>query len=56
MYIIVYMNTFVCFNVNYFSTHLKSFETYESHSGYCFKGCFAEKYLGLTNSNQAAHH
>ena len=32
------------------------FETYESHSGYCFAGSFPQRYLGLTNSRQSAHH
>eukprot|EP00501_MAST-03F_sp_TOSAG23-6_P000055 GSMAST32.ASY1.ANO1.56.1 assembled CDS len=30
-------------------------ETYEVHSGYCFKGSFVDK-LGFTHSIQAAHH
>jgi len=30
-------------------------ETYETHSGYCFYGCFLER-LGLTNSRGAAYH
>ena len=31
-------------------------ETYESHSGYCFRGSWPERYLGLTNGNRAEFH
>ncbi len=30
-------------------------QTYETHSGYCFKGTFLDK-IGLAHANQGAHH
>ena len=30
--------------------------TYESHSGYCFRGSWPQRYLGLTNGSNAEFH